>query len=119
LSSCGDGHRHLHRCNRSLWVVGVGRRCDLGMRGLGPERRLGGWDRWGQLVGAWELEVGFEVLNRWWFGDMVVAVVVVEAVGGRSWDLVARRGVGAVLGGSDLVDSMVGLSRFPGDIFLL
>jgi len=89
------------------------------MRNLGLERRLGVWDRWGQLAGAWELDVGFEVLNMWWFGDMLFAVVLVEAVGGRSWDLVVRKGVGAVLGGSDLVGSLVGLSRLPGGIFLL
>jgi hypothetical protein len=53
----------------------------------------------------------------WRFEGMVVAVVVV--VVGRSWDLVARRGVDAVLGEWDPVDLVEGLSRFAGGICLL
>ena len=44
-----------------------------------------------------------------------VAVVVV----GRSWDLMARRGSGVVLGEWDLAGLVEGLSMFAGGIFLL
>ena len=49
---------------------------------------------------------------------MVAGVVVVVAVG-RSWDLVARTGVGVVLGEWDLVGLVEGWSRFAGGISLL
>lgn len=48
----------------------------------------------------------------------MVAGVAAVAVG-RSWDLVARRGVGVVLGGLDLVGLVEGSSRSAGGIFLL
>lgn len=53
----------------------------------------------------------------WRLVDMEAGVVVVVD---RSWDLVvARRGVGVVLRGLDLVGLVEGLSMFAGGIFLL
>ena len=75
---------------------------------------LGGLGSWVLGLGAWAwgLEFGVEM---WRFADMVVDVAVV----GRSWDLVARMGVGVGLGEWDLVGLVEGLSRFAGGIFLL
>ena len=50
---------------------------------------------------------------------MVAGVVVVVVAVGRSWDLVARTGVGVVLGEWDLVGLAEGWSRFAGGISLL
>lgn len=81
---------------------------------------LGGLGSWVLIVGAWAWAwawgLGFE-LEMWRLVDME-AVVVVVAVG-RSWDLVARRGVGVALGEWDLVGLVEGLSMFAGGIFLL
>jgi hypothetical protein len=78
---------------------------------------LGGLDSWvSRLVGAWAWAWGLGVeVGRWRFEGMVVGVVVV----GRSWDLVACRGVGMVLGEWDPVDLVEGLSMFADGIFLL
>jgi hypothetical protein len=66
------------------------KRWELGLRSEG-------WGRWVLiLVGAWAWESELE-LEVWRLVDMVVAVVVV--VVGRSWALVACKGVGVVLGG--------------------
>lgn len=53
----------------------------------------------------------------WCLADMVAGVAVFAV--GRSWDLVARKGVGVVLRVWDLAGLVEGLSRFAGGIFLL
>lgn len=76
---------------------------------------LGGLGIWVLVVGAWAWAWGLELeLETAHFEGMEAGVAV-----GGSWDLVARRGVGVVLGGLDLVGLVEGLSKFAGGIFLL
>jgi hypothetical protein len=77
---------------------------------------LGERSSWVLHVGAWASGLVFE-LEMWRLEDMVVGVVVVAVVG-RSWDLVARTVVGVVLGVLDLVGLVESLSTSVGDIFL-
>lgn len=63
---------------------------------------LGGLGIWVLVVGAWAWAWGLELeLETAHFEGMEAGVAV-----GGSWDLVARRGVGVVLGGLDLVSTL-------------